>query len=77
MGKIVKGSPRFALAWSDVRDVLVHAGFAALSGLLAWLASDLLPRLDQTTTGGILLFGLLSTLMKVARVLIPDTRAKP
>ncbi len=68
-----EGSPAFSFSWADAFEVIKHALFAGLAALITYLVTNWLPTVDQTTSAGILVFGIASVVLKALRQLIPNT----
>ncbi len=67
------GSPPLSFSWADAFEVVKHALFAGLAALIAYLGTEWLPTVDQTTSTGILIFGVASVVLKFLRQFLPAT----
>ena len=68
------GSPRFHLGRNDLLRIARGAGLAAAGAVVTFLISDVLPRLDNSTTTGAALAALAATLLNAVHKWLSDTR---
>ena len=70
----MNGSPRLRLNKTDVLAVLRGALLAAAGAIAAYLATNVIPNLDESTVLGAMLAGIGATLLNVLRKYLLDTR---
>ena len=66
------GSARFSLSAQDLASVANGALMAAGGAAVAWLATNWLPKIDQSTSSGILLAAVANTVINFLRKLLSD-----
>lgn len=70
----MNGSPRFRLNRDDLASIGRGALLAAAGAVVTYLATEVLPHLDQTTVVGAVVAGIASTLINAIRKYVSDTR---
>jgi hypothetical protein len=70
----MNGSPPLQLNSEDLRAILRGALLAAGGAVIAYLSTEVLPHLDQSTMAGALIAGVGATVLNVLRKYLTDTR---
>ncbi len=73
-GFTMNGSPPLQLNQDDLRAVLRGALLAGGGAIVAFLSTEVLPNLDNTTVIGALIAGVASTVLNILRKYLMDTR---
>ena len=68
----MNGSLKYQLNRDDLKAILKGALLAAGGAVMAYLSSDVLPNLDESTTAGAVLAGFGATLLNLVRKIISD-----
>jgi hypothetical protein len=70
----MNGSPKLQLNRNDMLSVLRGALLAAGGALVTYLATEVVPNLDEGTTLGALIAGIAATALNLLRKYASDTR---
>lgn len=70
----MQGSPRFQLNSHDLLSIARGACLAAGGAVIAYLSTEVLPHLDESTTAGAILAGVGATLLNLLRKYVTATK---
>ncbi|MBD3673485.1 MAG: hypothetical protein HUJ26_08155 [Planctomycetaceae bacterium] len=68
----MKGSPKYQLNRDDLSAIARGALLAAGGAVMAYLSTEVLPNLDESTTAGAVLAGVGATLLNLLRKFMTD-----
>lgn len=70
----MNGSPKLTLSQSDLLKIATGAALAAAGAVVTFLATEVVPHLENSTATGALIAAVASTVLNALRKWLSDTR---